>query len=388
MPINFQQAYSQVKQSVVGAKEHQAKKTEAREKALALLKTFSSEFEALRFKVEAAKEADANLRCALPLDEPLASSAPLPNPVSTVLIAADGSQILPNRHEALQYYVVNVGAIAMQSGADSAPLVETDTELKLLDEFDDTHFSESQIALLRDVAERKKLLQMSERFSGTILALSEGQLELWGAADSENAREFEKNLQDYLSALDAMRQKNIVVGGYVDKPGANWVVALLEVASTHQDELKSLRKNRPLAGASDLWLFGQILGASERSALFALQAKSAEKYKGELAIHFFYLNVGDAKRPKIARVDVPRWVAADSSMLNALHAALIEQSKIMGARNPYPYLLHRAHEIAVVKYKEKEEIDRLLARELAQIGVEVGERSGKQIGKDSSNNKF
>ncbi|MCZ2127787.1 MAG: DNA double-strand break repair nuclease NurA [Anaerolineales bacterium] len=382
MPINFQQAYSQIKQSGAGAKQRQAKKEDARKKALALLNAYSDELDALRAKVESAKEADAKLRCALPLDEALAAFYPAPDSVPSTLIAADGSQIVPNRHEALQYYVVNVGAIALQSGADGAPIVETDTEFKLLDEFDDEPFSEGQIALLRDVAERKKLLQLSERFSGTVIALTEGQLELWGGLDNENAREFEKTLRDYLNALCAMREKNMIVGGYVDKPGANWVVKLLEVASAHADELKALRKTRPLAGATDLWLFGQILGAGERSALFAMQAKSAEQYKDELALHFFYLNVGDKKRPKIARVDVPRWVATNPPMLNALHAALVEQAKIMGAKYPFPYLLHRAHEIAVVTYKEKEEIDRLLDRELRAHGVEVDEKSGKQFAKD------
>jgi len=382
MPINYQEIYTQIKEVGQGAKERRKKKEEAQEMAQRLLETYSSELDALRAKVDSAKQADANIRCAVPLDEALALSRPTPDPVSATLIAADGSQIVPNRHEALQYYVINVGAIAMQLGSGNTPDVETDTELKVLDEFDDTHFSDSQVALMRDVAERKKLLEMAEKFSGTIIALTEGQLELWGAVDNENAREFEKNLQDYLNALEAMHNKGIIAGGYVDKPSANWFIKLLEIAATPLDELKNVRKNRLLAGATDYWLFSQILGEHERSAVFALQAKSAEKYRGTLGIHFFYLNVGSAKYPKIARVDVPQWVAANPSMLNALHAALIEQSKIMGNKQQFPYILHRAHEIAVVTHREKEEIDQMLTRELLSGGGEIGEKSGKQSAKD------
>jgi hypothetical protein len=336
----------------------------------------------LRSKVDSAKQADSNIRCALPMNESLASSYPAPVPATNVvLIAADGSQIIPNRHEPLQYYVINVGAIAMQIGSGNTPEIETDTELRILDEFDDTYFSESQVALQRDVAERKKLLEMSEKYSGTIIALTEGQLELWGSVDNENAREFEKSLQDYLRSLEAMHKKQIIAGGYVDKPSANWFVNLLEIARTPQDELKNVRKNRLLAGVTDFWLFSQILGEHERSAVFALQAKSAEKYSGALAIHFFYLNVGDKKHPKIARVDVPLWVAENPAMLNALHSILVEQSKIMG-KAPFPYLLHRAHEIAVVTHREKEEIDRLLSMDILSSGGELGEKSGKQSAKD------
>ncbi len=382
MPINYQQAYQQIKDIGAGSKERRKKKEEARELARNLLASFSFELDVLKSKVDSAKAADSNIRCAVPLNEPLASHHPAPDSViQATLIAADGSQIVPNRHDPLQYYVINVGAIAMQIGSGNTPEVETDTELHVLDEFDDTYFSDSQVALQRDVAERKKLLGMAEKYSGTVIALTEGQLELWGSVDNENAREFEKSLQDYLHALEEMRQKQIVTGGYVDKPGANWFVKLLEIAGTPADELKNVRKNRLLAGVTDLWLFSQILGEHERSTVFALQAKSAEKYKGALAIHFFYINVGDRKHPKIARVDVPLWVADNQTILNTLHSILVEQSKIMG-KSPFPYLLHRAHEIAVVTHREKEEIDRLLSRDILSSGGELGEKSGKQSAKD------
>lgn len=382
MPVNYQEIYTQIKEVGRGAEERKRKKEEARELAQNLLSSFNSQLDALRSKVDSAKAADANIRCAIPLHETLASHHPVPDSTTqATLIAADGSQIVPNRHEPLQYYVINVGAIALQIGSGNTPEVETNTELRVLDEFDDTYFSDSQVALQRDVAERKKLLEMSVNYSGTIIALTEGQLELWGSVDNENAKEFEKSLFDYLQTLEEMRQKKIIAGGYVDKPGANWVVKLLEIAGTPQEELKNVRKNRLLAGVTDLWMFGKILGEHERSAVFALQAKSAEKYKEALAIHFFYLNVGGKKHPKIARVDVPLWVAENPAMLNALHGVLVEQSKIMG-KAPFPYLLHRAHEIAIVTHREKEDIDRLLSRDILTSGGELGERSGKQSAKD------
>ena len=382
MPVDYQQIHTQIK--AIGASAGERRKTldEKRKKARDLLLAYSNQLDVLRAKVDSAKAVEANIRCAYPVNEPLASHYLSAMSVKdATLIAADGSQIVPNRHDAIQYYVINVGAIVMQSGSGNTPEVFTDTQLHVLEEFDDTFFSDSQIALQRDVAERKKLLEISKKYSGTIIALTEGQLELWGAADSDNARDFEKNLQDYLDVLKEVETHQVITLGYVDKPGANWVSRLLEIATFPANEPTSLKKYHPLHGVTDLWLFSQILGKHERSAIFALQAKSAEKYNGSIAIHFFYINVGDEKKPKIARVDIPLWVVNDTDALKRLHVALIEQAKIM-ANEPFPYLLHRAHEIAVVTHQEKQEIDQMLAIAIRNNGGEVGEISGKQSAKD------
>ncbi|HSM69908.1 MAG TPA: DNA double-strand break repair nuclease NurA [Anaerolineales bacterium] len=382
MPVNYQDLYTRIKAIGAGTQERKKKREDAQTKARELFTYFNSRLDELRSRVDSAKAVDANIRCAYPLDEDVASSYPPPDSIQeATLIAADGSQIVPNRHDALQYYVINVGAIAMQVGSGSTPQVFTDTKLQMLDEFDDTHFSDSQVALQRDVAERNKLLEISKNYSGKIIALTEGQLELWGSVDIENARDFEKSLQDYLNALKEMEKRQIVTSGYVDKPGANWVVRLLEIAMIPDDELPNLKRYHPFLGETDLWLFSRILGKHERSAIFKLQAKSAEKYTESISIHFFYINVGDEKNPKIARVDVPLWVVNNKEALNNLHCALVEQARIMG-NEPFPYLLHRAHEIAVVTHKDKEEIDQMLAIEIRNNGGEVGGKSGKQSAKD------
>jgi len=46
----------------------------------------------------------------------------------------------------------------------------------------------------------------------------------------------------------------------------------------------------------------------------------------------------------------------------------------MGNR-PYPYILHRAHETAVVSMQEKEQITQMIVNELHRQGVEVGQVS-------------
>jgi hypothetical protein len=170
------------------------------------------------------------------------------------------------------------------------------------------------------------------------------------------------------------------MAGVVDKPGANLVVRLLEIAELHNEELKEIRKKSSLRGVSDRWLF-RDLPPGARSAVFGLQSSSRTHYKGNLALHFFYLNTSSDQHPNVVRVEMPAWVANDEMKLNMLHATLISQCRIMGAK-PYPYILHRAHEIAVVSMQDKQQVEQMFLLELQKAGVEVGQESNKQSAKN------
>src|SRR5690606_26912666 len=108
MPINFQQTYSQIKTIGAKSEERRKKKEDARKQARNLFATYSAELDALRNKVDAAKQIDSNIRCAVPLDENLASSYGIEDlspqggsVIQATLIAADGSQINPDRHASI-----------------------------------------------------------------------------------------------------------------------------------------------------------------------------------------------------------------------------------------------------------------------------------------------
>jgi len=76
-------------------------------------------------------------------------------------------------------------------------------------------------------------------------------------------------------------------------------------------------------------------------------------------------------------------VAANAAMLDQLHAILLHQSHILGGR-PYPYILHRSHEVAVVSRDEAQQVENMIALELQKHGIEFSEGSFKQAAKDVS----
>jgi hypothetical protein len=386
MPIDYQQIYTRIKEIGQGAKERRKKKEDAQALARNLLALYASQLDVLRTKVETAKQTDPNIRCALPVNEDLASSYPPPaSVIQSTLIAADGSQINPDRHSAVQFGLVNVGAITMRMDSGESPKIFTNTELMYGDDLlpNGIPMSEGLVALKRDLAERSQLDELSKGITGSVVTFTDGPVELWGAK-GEDVTSYAECVEKYLGVLSRLQGRGVITAGYVDKPSANLVVRLLEIMSADQDQVKKLKDFHPLRAVSDRWLYGErdnpLLPPGHRSAVFKIQSSSEKKYTGVLELHFFYLNVGSVGHPWPVRVEIPRWVVDDKEKLDLLHGVLVQQCNMMGSR-PYPYLLHRAHETAVVRNEEKLQIEQMLAVELLRNDEEVDQGSNKSSAK-------
>ncbi|HSL27657.1 MAG TPA: DNA double-strand break repair nuclease NurA [Anaerolineales bacterium] len=386
MPINFQQVYARIREIAAGADETKRTLEEKRNLARRLLSDYADELDYLQRKVEEARAVDSNIRCAVPLNEPLTATFPPPPPVADVtVIAADGSQINPDRHASVQFSIINIGIISMKLRSGKAPETCVETEMLYGDDLisNGNPISDGMVAMRRDISERMKLDEVSKGIQGQVVNLTDGTIELWGAK-GDDPQAYADFVENYLRVLTRLHARGVVTAGYVEKPSADLVVRLLEIATADQDQIARLRDYQPLRGVSDRWLYGErenpLLPPGHRSAVFTLQSGSVKKYKGPLALHFFYLNVGTFGHPWPVRVEVPQWVAEDRKKLEMLHAVLIEQCNMMGSK-PYPYLLHRAHETAVVRREEKDQVEQLLVMELRRMRSEVGDRSHKDSAK-------
>jgi hypothetical protein len=386
MSLDFQQVKHQIGQIGERALQRESQLQDLRKHARELFFGNAQNLEVLQEKVrQVVSNFDPSIRCALPRDEVLDTNNPvqlLPKRIS--VLAADGSQISPDRHAEVQYCLINVGGVYQCLGAPDAPVISVTSKLLYGDElFSPTGtLTEATLALRRDLGERTLLSELASQLPPPIVSFTDGPLELWGGKTegSEEAAEFQQSLAVYQQVLLKLNELEVATAGYVDKPGANLVVRLLEVFMAPHDVLQNLRTWHPLRGVSDLDIFREVLDFGERSAIFSMQSQSAKTYQGPLALNFFYLNVGRPGHPWLARVEIPEWVAQNEDMLNHLHAVLVHQSRVIGAR-PYPYLLHRAHETAVVSLQEKMQVSEMIALELRRRGVGVGQQSNKQANK-------
>ncbi len=386
MPVNYLQIQRQINEKCSTAGDRQRILNDRLARARALLEQHAASLDDLRERIERVASREASLRCAAPLLETLTAAIAAPEPTALLLLAADGSQVNPSRHDPIEFAVINIGIFRIQPGGGGIPAEETASELYLFEDLDNplTPLTEEVVALKRDLSERRMLARRAEAESGSlaILTLTDGPLELF--REPRENRQFDQLLREYLQVLERMAQMNVITAGYVDKPASDLVVRLLELTLYPLEQAGDALRDRPLAGVRDQHLYAELLQPGQRSALFAIQSPGSSRfgnYNLNLTPCFFYLKIGADRRSGLARVEMPRWVALRPALVDTLHAALLQQCRQTGSQ-PYPYALHRAHEIALVSREEKEQIQEMIARAMRNAGLDVGDKSFKQTLKD------
>ena len=342
--------------------------------ALAVLNAIGLADDELRRKVDAALK--LRWAGAIPTDEPINASFPLPpHPARANVIAADGSQIYPDRHGVSLYYLINVGSIIFRHGLAEAPSTNSQPQVFYEDadlyEEDGGQIPSALIDAERDVRELGALAGLAAAEAGaapTVTLLDNGLL-LYISLQTQNQRLVDEVLRGYLEQLDALKKSGAAVAGVVDRPRAASVVRLLRLSTLKPEEIteEELRRLGPFQHLTDGMLFGALtLGA--RSALFVnASPANLDRYKPKgHTVYFFYLNAGRAGKESILRVEVPEWVAQDKARLDLVHAAIVEQSQVTDG---FPYVLMRAHELAVVTMAERREFDQMITGALIRRGL-------------------
>jgi NurA-like 5'-3' nuclease len=354
---------------------HHAAAVEARQ----FLRQFSTEFSALTERITLAEKVQTEQRFAwvgaAPTAEALAQAYPLPScPDRVTVIASDGSQILPDRHAILSYYLINVGGIIYHHGANIKPeIFKRPTlfyEAEDISDEQDQLISASEVNVKRDLAELEILTdlaaQNAHNSSETIITLIDGRLTL-RVIDLPFDQQ-QKCQDDYIERLNRLREVGAAIAGYIDRPRSTFVVALMRLAALEPEAITedTLRHN-PFRHLTDTDLF-DFLGPGQRSAIFAFRAKGTEKYDyAGHGIHFFYLNVSlNPALSNLVRVEIPAWLMADRHLFDALHAAIVRQASLTGG---YPYVLARAHELAIISGEEREAFEMMLAVEMRRRGL-------------------
>lgn len=385
MSLDFQQ----VREQVIEIGKHASERAQAQknllEQAHALLLEYNQKLDELKEKADRVVQQNPNLRCAKPAHETLAfrRACPAP-PEKACLLAVDGSQIVPSRHDSVEFGLINLGAITLPYGGLGE--IEEKVNSQLL--FDDALFSEygrmgePSLSAQRDLQERTLLANLAEDLPRPLFTFTDGPLELWFGSETtpENDAPSVRKLRDvYIASLEKLWEMRTCTAGYIDNPTSVLVLQMLEIAETDETKIKRDWRGGKYRMLRDVHLFARLLRPGERSAVFALRSRPTERYPEQVALHFFYLNVGRAERPWLARVEIPRWVAEDEAMLDHLHALLMHECSKLGTR-PYPYILHRSHEIAVVKMDEKKQLEQMLAQALGVFGDGTHKQGLKEAG--------
>ena len=385
MPINYAQVQDSLEDYTRKVKNREDQRDEVENLLWEQLEAQSANIEGIKTRLDLAANLAKSLYCAKPVNEDLLfHKSPGTPPQNYALIAADGSQIAPNRHKALEYCVINVGLICAELGSGKEPSFEIQSNLLDYDQLvteDGFLIGEQQVSLLRDLAERQALAEFSRNKGESVITMTDGLLDIYQRL--EKPEEQLKLQQEVLSLHRAMEEQGVITVGYIDKPGSELVGRLFDILSKSDEELAHYNeKNRAIRGVSDARLFKRLLSQpGERSAVFEAFSKSRDKQAPRLVVHFFFLNIGEENAPYLARVEFPAWVSASPELVDLLHAVVYADTQVISG-HPYPYLLLRAHELAIINFAEHTDVEAMLMEKFEEEGLNVGQISNKQYGKD------
>jgi len=380
MALDLTKVVSQVGAMIARLKDGSRERQERLHNALDTLHRQAGDLERLREKIAASKTTWLVAGLVDGLDRCYQAS---PLPAEFTVIATDGSHIDVDRHRSTRCYLINIGSVTLHYGTNPGAVLDSSPHLYAEDEdlaitSDGVRGREQPIegALLgirRSVDECRRLAELAAELppNSSALALLDGSLILWGLEAYPEFVTEELLDKSFLVHLEEMRNANkdkkLALASYISFPRSTDVVNALRVALCPREIVDTdryclaceTRECDAVAGVRDRELFSNLLEVGERSDLFISQSSVVQKRYGGHQIHFFYLRVGD----EIARVEIPRWVAADETLLNLAHTLILDQCH---RGQEYPVALSEAHEKAVVTTADRENFWQLVESSLVE----------------------
>ena len=337
----------------------------------------------LKRKIEAARRIDEWRRGCIPLGERLDERCrPLVQPKIFTLIAADGSQIYPDRHGIASYYLLNTGAIVLRAGTGEAPSVSSVPEIFFEDadlyddegrmrspEFISAQRNRRELAALADLAESERTA-LGGDLATPIVCLIDGPLLPWLRPDPDHAEAINQELVFFAEQMARLRAAGAIPVGYVDRPSSAYVLRILELIELPIEKItrETLRQG-PFIQLTDRQLFTD-LAPNERTGLFEPNSDANDRYRVRSGDRIAFAYANFARQPgranaAIARIEVPGWIASAPGKLDLAQAAVYANCE----PTSYPYVLARAHELAVVGGAEKEGLEQMLFQVMLRNGL-------------------
>lgn len=297
------------------------------------------------------------------------------------VIATDGSQISPSRHEIAYCYLINVGRVLLHYGTAEYPLLDSIPEIyyKATDLYKARQWgisTEEWMGLQRRVAEVKNLTELclSQTRTTPLLALEDGSLIHWHleAYPQEARREF---LEPILQCWDRLAARGIPLAGYISAPRSVEMTNFLRllVCPYPAPQCQKHCGHLPLEEAPcsklhplrDGTLWHKCLTPGYSSGLWQSRASILGEY-GKHQIYVSYLHTGQ----EMARIEMPAWTALDPELRRqALSIVLSQVQKGYG----YPIALAEAHNQAVVTSTDRRRFFLVLEQQMIKSGL-------KQVG--------
>lgn len=285
-----------------------------------------------------------------------------PHEYPYAVIAVDGSQIYPDRHQGMSCYLLNAGIAHFTYGEQSsarlhsAPSLFTQADtLEMTEELVNCRRAELEF----EVGLQESRTARSQNPTIPVIFLCDGSLIFWHL-ESKHPRIKERFLKRYIEQLDAFYRERILIAGFISLPKSKELVSILRkcvtvnlVAGLEQSSLGLLNLDSlspdslSLETVIDTDIADFFLKKGESTGLFVHNSTLAQSYPPHLRPCFVYLHCGD----EIARIEIPFWIAQEQELLTRVVRIIFDQC-IKG--NGYPIALSESHEQAVVTSADRQ----------------------------------
>ncbi len=269
------------------------------------------------------------------------------------IVAVDGSQIYPDRHQGSSCFLINIGSVVISYGIEGRRVMfSSEPQIFVGDE--ESYVHGSLVDFVNCKREEREFADGLAIMSGLkascipgeyLLLLLDGSLIFWHleAKDPVLRMTF---LSCYCASLETLYKSGLACVGYISMAKNKDLVNLLRFA-VHSGIFKDTSTNESLDHLLDVHVSNFFLEPYMRTVVFKHQSKFCDLYPSSVRPYFFYLHVGS----EIARIEIPAWIALNEDYVNDISSIILDNC-IKG--RGYPVALAEAHEQAVVKGPDRE----------------------------------
>ena len=267
------------------------------------------------------------------------------------ILALDGSQIYPDKHQGTSCFLVNIGSVVLRYGykgsipvvLHSQPYVFLPEDAGDLNPMDVVNCKRQELELndaITCVQQMRNVVQEKPT-----VFLFDGSLIFWHL-EGKGSGIKERFLSPYIAVLDYFYQQRILLAGYISLPKSKELINLIRLwlCDFQPDDNDAHKKVEHLV---DAHIASSFLKPGQRSIVFASTSSIVQWYPESLRPYFCYLHVGD----EVVRLEFPAWIAKNPELVNKICSCILDQT---GKGSGYPVCLAEAHEQAVVKGPDRE----------------------------------
>lgn len=295
------------------------------------------------------------------------------------ILAVDGSQIYPDRHQGTACYLINIGLIffGYNTRQSHAYLYSEPHVFSNIEDEPIKSSSTDTVNALREAYEFEAAYEYAHKHckdpDGANIILFDGSLIFWHL-ESKPQNFKDAFIERYMRVLVGLYDIGVPYAAYVSFPRHREVSNLIRLAASNF-ELETCQEWHRIDHVTDVAIMSFFLQPGTRSLAFSYTGNLRSAYAQEVVPYFFYIHTGY----EIARVEVPAWVAQNPAHCDFVASIILDQAH---KGKGYPIALAEAHEQAVVKGPDRDFFYQLITKHSIQHNKRI-EQSLKSMKKKS-----